>query len=214
MTRTAARVRVPTASGSSTTSPSPSYDPARTVERSVDRAHRRRHAAATPDLARAAESGAAWSPDSRRIAFSDEARGGRRSSRSMCLRVDGGEARRVTTLPTARPVRSGGRRARRMLFESMLKAARPAPDKSTARAFDTMPIRFWNAWLDGSKPHLFVQELDGGAAADWLAGTKLAASPGFDGLFTGDGAPRDAAARVVARRPGDRVRRRRRTATR
>ena len=53
-----------------------------------------------------------------------------------------------------------------------------------------MPIRFWNTWLDGSKPHVFVQEIDGGAAADWLADTKLASLRGFDGVFTGDGATR------------------------
>jgi dipeptidyl aminopeptidase/acylaminoacyl peptidase len=83
-----------------------------------------------------------------------------------------------------------------LLFESSIKPPAP-PDKSTARAYDAMPIRYWNAWLDGSKPHIFVQDLRmeveaiaAGAPADWLAGTKLVASPGFDGLFTGDGATR------------------------
>lgn len=53
-----------------------------------------------------------------------------------------------------------------------------------------MPIRYWNIWLDGAKPHVFVQEIDGLPAVDWLAGTRLAALPGFDGVFAGEGATR------------------------
>ena len=59
-----------------------------------------------------------------------------------------------------------------------VKPAGATPDKSTARAFEAMPIRYWNAWLDGSKPHVFVQPIEGGAAEDWFAGTKLAAASG------------------------------------
>ena len=76
-----------------------------------------------------------------------------------------------------------------MLFESPVRTG-PPPEKSTARAFDAMPIRFWNTWLDGAKPHVFVQEIDGLPAVDWLAGTRLAAMRGFDGVFTGEGAAR------------------------
>src|SRR5262249_10300721 len=46
------------------------------------------------------------------------------------------------------------------------------------------PIRFWNAWLDEKKPHIFVQELkDSAKAVDVLKGSKLAESSGFAGLF-------------------------------
>src|SRR5258708_23688000 len=52
-----------------------------------------------------------------------------------------------------------------------------------------MRIRFWNRWLDEKKLHLFVLELQEGAKpVDILNGSKLAASPGFGGLFTEAGA--------------------------
>jgi len=138
---------------------------------------------------RETESGASWSPDSHRIAFSAR-REGDSADQIYVLDVAGGDARRVTSAAAGASGPRWRPDGKAILFESMVKPAAPA-DKSTARAFDAMPIRYWNAWLDGSKPHIFVQELDGAAAAaDWLAGTKLAAARGFDGVFTGDGATR------------------------
>ena len=153
---------------------------------------------------RAAESGVEWAPDSRRIAFATR-REGDDVEQIYLLPVDGGEARRLTTLPTGASNPKWRRDGRAILFESMLKADRPAPEKSTARVFDTLPIRFWNVWNDGSRPHLFVQTLDGGAAVDWLAGTALAASPDFDAPYVGSRRRPIAAGAVVARRPGDRL---------
>jgi dipeptidyl aminopeptidase/acylaminoacyl peptidase len=138
---------------------------------------------------RAGESGVAWSPDSRLIAFSSR-REGDEVDQIYLLPIDGGEARRFSTLGTGAANPKWRRDGKALLFDSTIKPARQTPEKSTARVFDSLPIRFWNVWNDGSKVHLFVQPLEGGEAVDWLAGTKLAASPGFDAPYVGSGADR------------------------
>lgn len=62
-------------------------------------------------------------------------------------------------------------------------AAERKKRKYKARAYDSFPIRYWDHWLDETRPHLFVQDLDSPAASrDLLAGTRLAAHAGFDGV--------------------------------
>jgi len=167
----------------------PSYDPARTVSDlwivPTDGSAAPRRLTST----RGGESAVAWSPDSKRIAFSAR-REGDAVEQIYLLSLEGGDAQRVTTLATGGVNPRWRPDGKALLFESMLKAERQTPEKSTARVFDTLPIRFWNVWNDGSKPHVFVQSLDGGAAVDWLAGTKLAASAGFDAPYVGSGADR------------------------
>ena len=166
----------------------PNYDPAKTTTDlwivGPDGKTKPRRLTATKE----AESGAAWSPDSKWIAFSAK-RDGDQVDQIYVIAVDGGDTRRVTSSATAASGPKWRPDGKALLFESLVKPSGAAPDKSTARVFEAMPIRFWNAWLDGSKPHIFVQDL-GGPATDWLAGTKLAAGSGFDGVFTGDGATR------------------------
>jgi dipeptidyl aminopeptidase/acylaminoacyl peptidase len=135
-----------------------------------------------------AESGAAWSPDSKRIAFSTK-REGDTADQIYVMDLAGGEAKRITTVATGASSPRWRQDGKAVLFESAVRVG-PPPDKSTARAYESMPIRIWNTWLDGAKPHVFVQEIDGPPAVDWLAGTRLAAMRGFDGVFTGDGATR------------------------
>ena len=136
---------------------------------------------------REAESGAAWSPDSQRIAFSAK-RDGDAAEQIYEIGVGGGEATRLTGAAAGATAARWRPDGKAILFESPVKSGPPA-DRSTARAYDAMPIRYWNAWLDGSKPHVFVQEI-GGLAVDWLAGTRLAAGRGFDGVFAGEGGAR------------------------
>ena len=145
---------------------------------------------------RAAESGAVFSPDGRSIAFTTR-REGDEASQIYVLPLDGGEARHITSLPAAisnpqwRPDGKG------LLFESDYDpiAAERKSRKWNARIYETFPIRYWNAWLDERKPHIFYLELTEGAKpVDLLQGTKLAASPGFAGQFnpTGGGQSLDA----------------------
>ena len=73
-----------------------------------------------------------------------------------------------------------------ILFESDYDpvAADRKQRKSNARIYDSMPVRFWKAWLDEKKPHIFIQDLREGAhPVDVLKGSKLAESPGFGGVF-------------------------------
>ncbi len=146
-----------------------------------------------------AESGAAWSPDSRRIAFSAK-REGQDEAQIYVLDLAGGEAERVTQVSTGasrpewRP--DGGA----ILFTSMTypgattdadnrarideKKAR----KYNARVYEQFPIRHWDRWLDERRPTLMVQSLgDGSAARDLLAGTQLRGAPGFGGDLDTDG---------------------------
>ena len=136
---------------------------------------------------RETKSGAAWSPDSQRVAFSAK-REGDAAEQVYVMSMTGSAATRVTNATAGASNPRWRPDGKAILFESPVKSG-PPPDRSTARAFDAMPIRYWNTWLDGSKPHVFVQEI-GGLAVDWLAGTRLAAARGFDGVFSGDGATR------------------------
>ena len=74
--------------------------------------------------------------------------------------VAAGEARRITASATGASSPRWRPDGKAILFESPVRSG-PPPDKSTARAFDAMPVRYWNTWLDGAKPHVFVQEIDG-----------------------------------------------------
>jgi hypothetical protein len=56
--------------------------------------------------------------------------------------------------------------------------------KYHARVYEAFPVRHWDHWLDDRQVHLFVQQIDGGTARDLLAGTRLAAEPGFGGAPT------------------------------
>ena len=141
-----------------------------------------------------AESGADWSPDSNRIAFSAK-RDGDDAAQLYVLNVTGGgEAERVTSLSTGARTPLWSPDGKQLLFVSVVfpgaaddeankKAAKAVKDrKYSARVYEGFPIKYWDRWLDEKKAHLFVQEAKAGAKArDLLAGTKLAALPGFGG---------------------------------
>ena len=143
---------------------------------------------------KAAESGAVFSPDSARLAFSTK-REGDEVEQIYVLPLNGGEAQRVTSISTGASEPQWRPDGKAILFESRVYpgakddeanrkiAAERKARKYNARVYDGFPFRFWDRWLDDLKPHVFVQTLDDGAAPkDLLAGSKLAALTGFDGV--------------------------------
>lgn len=140
------------------------------------------------------ESGAAWSADSRRIAFSAR-RDGDEASQIYVLDVTGGEAVRVTSLSTGARAPRFSPDGSALLFTSTVYpgtaddeankkiAAERRARKYRARVYDSFPIRHWDRWLDDMQAHLFVQSLEPNARAkDLFAGTKLVAMKGFGGV--------------------------------
>lgn len=148
------------------------------------------------------ESDAVWSPDSTSIAFVAKREGDEAGQVYVLDIVHGGEARRVTSVSTgaARPQwrPDGGA----ILFESSVfpgaadddanrkAAADKKALKYNVRIYERYPIRYWNEWLDDRQPTILVQSLEAGAKPkDILAGTKLATTNGFSGIFGGDATP-------------------------
>jgi dipeptidyl aminopeptidase/acylaminoacyl peptidase len=147
----------------------------------------------------APESGAVFSPDSKRLAFATK-REGDETTQIYILPLDGGEAMRVTNISTGASDPQWRPDGNAILFESRVYpgakndeenrkiAAERKARKYNLRVFDSFPIRYWDHWLDDLRPHVFAQSLEAGATArDLLAGTKLAALPGFEGEFGDDG---------------------------
>ncbi|MBI4543549.1 MAG: S9 family peptidase [Gemmatimonadetes bacterium] len=143
---------------------------------------------------RARESGVAWSPDGRRVAFAARREGDDISQIYVLDVAQGGEAQRVTDLSTGARAPRWRPDGRAILFTSDVYrgAATDSANRAiaaerrartyNARVYDGFPIRHWDRWLDDRRPSLFVQPLEPGARArDLLAGTELAARPGFGG---------------------------------
>jgi len=140
------------------------------------------------------ESGAAWSPDSRKLAFTAKRDGDEVGQVYVLDLVAGGEAERLTSLSTGAGAPEWSPDGSKLLFVSSVypdaandeankKAAKDRKDrKYNALAYEEFPPRFWMKWRDEKRAHLFVQDAKAGAVArDLLAGTKLAATPGFGG---------------------------------
>ena len=138
------------------------------------------------------ESGAVWSPDSKKIAFSAKREGDEASQIYIIDVVDGGEAVRATTVSTGARAPQWSPDGRALLFTSTVYpgaaddeankkvAAERKGQKYKARVYDKFPIRNWDRWLDDMQPHVFVQTFEAGAKPkDLLAGTKLVAGRGF-----------------------------------
>ena len=151
------------------------------------------------------ESGAAWSPDSKRIAFAARRDGDEESQIYLLDVVGGGEAQRVTTVSTGAELPQWRPDGQALLFNSMIfpgamtdadnraRLEERKARKYNARAFDSFPIRYWDRWLDERRPTLMLQSLEAGAEPrDLLAGTELARARGFGGNLADDGELLDA----------------------
>ncbi len=135
------------------------------------------------------ESGAVFSPDGSRLAFVSR-REGDDAPQLYVLPMTGGEAQRITNVPGGVTNPQWRPDGKVILYESEFDpiADERKQRKWSARVFDSMPVRYWNAWLDEKKPHIFAQEVDPAARPfDLLRDTKLAESPGFGGMFGSTG---------------------------
>ena len=146
------------------------------------------------------ESGVAWSPDSRRIAFSARREGDEVGQVYVLDVADGGEAVRVTSLSTGARLPQWRPDGRGILFVSTVYtgadddeankkiAAERKAQKYRVRVYEKFPIRNWDKWIEDTQPHVFAQELQPGAkATDLLAGTKLVRERGFAGRTSDSG---------------------------
>ncbi len=157
------------------------------------------------------ESGAVWSPDSRRLAFSARREGDEVAQIYVLDVVGGGEAVRVTSLSTGARSPLWRPDGKALLFTSTVFpgaaddeankkiAAERKARKYRTRVYEKFPIRNWDKWLEDTQAHLFVQMIEPEAKAkDIMAGTRLVSERGFagrvqdgaeefDGTWTPDG---------------------------
>lgn len=149
---------------------------------------------------RGAESGAVWSPDSRRLAFAARREGDEVPQIYLLDLIGGGEAQRVTQLSSGARSPQWRPDGQALLFQSSVYpgarndeeqrrlAAERKARRYRARVYDTFPIRNWDRWIEETQTHLFVQSIENGAEPrDLLAGTALVASPGYAGVTTAGG---------------------------
>jgi dipeptidyl aminopeptidase/acylaminoacyl peptidase len=172
----------------------PSYDPQRQVSDlwivAADGGAEPRRLTAT----RGGESGVAWSPDGRRIAFSARREGDDAAQIYVLDVVGGGEAQRITSVSTGARAPQWSPDGRSILFAGSVLpgavddtanvriAGERRAQRHRARVYDGFPIRNWDRWLDDSRQTLLVQEAVAGARPrNLLSGTRLAAGVGFGG---------------------------------
>ena len=173
----------------------PSYDKDKTVSDlwlvAMDGKSKPRRLTATKD----SESGAAWSPDSTRIAFSTK-RGEDDAPQIYVMDMTvPGEAQKMTSVATGASGPKWSPDGKRLAFESRVypgamsdeenaeeKKAREDRDYNVS-TYEIFPIRQWNRWRDDLETHVFVQDAVADAQArDLMAGSNLVAKPGYAGV--------------------------------
>ncbi len=146
------------------------------------------------------ESGATWSPDGHRVAFSARREGADAAQIYVIDVAQPGEAQRVTSISTGARAPRWRPDGKAILFTSDVYPGaasdednRKAADehrkrKWNAHVYDSFPIRDWDRWLDDRHPSLFVQPLEAGAKAkDVLAASQLVTAKGFAGQWGSGG---------------------------
>jgi dipeptidyl aminopeptidase/acylaminoacyl peptidase len=154
-----------------------------------------------------ADTGPAWSPDGRTVAFVSN-RGG--SQQIWTIRVDGGEARQLTKFPVDAGNIQWSPTGSHIAFsaevypdadmdETAKRDKAKADNPVKAMTFDRLFIRHWDAWFEGKRSHIFVVPVrkrdatnsasreptksdNDSAGAEWdLAGLPIDVMKGVDG---------------------------------
>jgi dipeptidyl aminopeptidase/acylaminoacyl peptidase len=130
------------------------------------------------------ETGPAWSPDGKWIAF-EAKREGDDNGQIYLLPLAGGEARRLTKVPTGASAPKWFPDSRRVAFISRVwpdlgtwdeqaKRQKERKDsKMTARTFDKAVVRYWDHWLDDRQAHVYSIGVEGGETKAVTLGTGL-----------------------------------------
>ena len=150
---------------------------------------------------------AAWSPDSKTIAF-ESTRSGK--SQIWLISVDGGEARQFTSISTEAKLPVWSPDGLLIAFVSEVfpeNSDKPFEEserlnaqrveeldhgKVKAKVFTGLLYRHWDRWVDGKRKHIFVQPVAGGNPRDLTPGNRDAVptsetfSKGIDYAFSPD----------------------------
>ncbi len=124
----------------------------------------------------AADSTPRWAPDGKSLFFLSTRSG---SSQVWRLRLDGGEAERVTDEPLdvdALEVAPGGGA---LVFsmavvpgttpkETKARLEEQEKSKASGRLYDRLFVRHWDTWADGTRNHVFAYPLPGGPSRDLM----------------------------------------------
>jgi dipeptidyl aminopeptidase/acylaminoacyl peptidase len=114
-----------------------------------------------------------FSPDGKSIAFISK-RGEDKQPQVYVIPVDGGEARRVTNVPTGADLPKWFPDSRHVAFMSAVwsdivrwqdqakRLQERDESKMTARAWDRAPIAYWDHFIDDREPQLFSIDVGGG----------------------------------------------------
>ncbi len=127
-----------------------------------------------------------WSPDGMRIAFLSSREG---TPQVYTIWLAGGEPTKLTTLSTGADNELWSPDGKTIAFVSGVypdckddecnRKRNEEKDKSKvkARIYEKLLYRHWTQWWDGTRSHLFVQPVDGGAARDLTAGADYDVPP-------------------------------------
>jgi dipeptidyl aminopeptidase/acylaminoacyl peptidase len=152
----------------------------------------------------AAEAGPSFSGDGRQLLFAAQ-RAGDSSPQIYLLDLErGGEARPLAKVESGAKLPQFSPDGRQVLFISAVfrEANNQAEHAAIAKArkdrrdhvrvYTGFPIRNWDRWLDDRQQRPLVLDLQSGEIRDLLAGSALAAGPGFGGRFSFTGEELDA----------------------